>query len=143
MEYRKGAHTVSNIQYHFVWVTKYRYEILTGDVKTRVRELIRQICQAEDVNILKGHVSNDHIHILVSSPPKHSPSYLMQKIKGRSSRKIQQEYPHLRKRYWGKHMWARGFFCTTVGQMTDEMVKEYIAGHLEKSGDDDFTLNAD
>ena len=143
MQYRKGAHTVFNIQYHFVWVTKYRYEVLTGEVKVRVRELIRQICEAEEVLILKGHVSKDHIHILVSAPPKHSPSYLMQKIKGRSSRKMQQEYPHLRKRYWGKHIWARGYFCTTVGQVTDEMVKEYIAGHLEKSGDDDFTLGSD
>lgn len=69
MDYRKGSHTVYNIEYHVVWVTKYRYHVLTGDVQIRVRELIRQICQQHDLNILKGHVSKDHIHLLVSAPP--------------------------------------------------------------------------
>lgn len=140
MDYRKGSHTVYNIEYHLVWVTKYRYHVLTGDVQIRVRKLIRQICHQHDLNILKGHVSKDHIHLLVSAPPHHAVSYLMQKLKGRSSRLLQQEFPHLRKRYWGQHLWARGYFCATVGQVTDEMVKEYIESHLTPSPDDRFTL---
>jgi putative transposase len=140
MEYRKGPHTVYNIEYHLVWVTKYRYHVLLGDVQIRVRELIRQICQQHDLNILNGHVSKDHIHILVSAPPHHAVSDLMQKLKGRSSRLLQQEFPHLRKRYWGQHLWARGYFCATVGQVTDKMVKEYIESHLTPSPDDQFTL---
>jgi putative transposase len=140
MDYRTGSHTVYNIEYHLVWVTKYRYHVLTGDVQLRVRELIRQICQQHDLNILKGHVSKDHIHILVSAPPHHAVSYIMQKLKGRSSRLIQQEFPHLRKRYWGRHLWARGYFCATVGQVTDEMVKDYIESHVTPSPDDKFTL---
>lgn len=140
MDYRKGSHTVYNIEYHLVWVTKYRYHILTGDIQIRARELIRQICQAHDLNILKGHVSKDHIHLLVSAPPHHAVSYLMQKLKGRSSRLLQQEFPHLRKRYWGQHLWARGYFCATVGQVTDEMIKNYIESHLPQSPDDQFTL---
>ena len=143
MEYRKGSHTVYNLEYHFVWVTKYRYHVLTGDIKNRVRELIRQVCQQHDINILKGHVSKDHVHILVSSPPHLSVSQMMQKIKGRSSYKIQQEYPQLRKRYWGQHIWARGYFAVTVGQMTDEMVRNYIEGHIEKSPDETFTIGPD
>ncbi len=143
MEYRKGSHTVYNLEYHFVWVTKYRYHVLTGDIKVRVRELIRQVCQQHDINILKGHVSKDHVHILVSSPPHLSVSQMMQKIKGRSSYKIQQEYPQLRKRYWGQHIWARGYFAVTVGQMTDEMVRNYIEGHIEKSPDETFTIGPD
>ena len=143
MEYRKGSHTVYNLEYHFVWVTKYRYHVLTGDIKVRVRELIRQVSQQHDINILKGHVSKDHVHILVSSPPHLSVSQMMQKIKGRSSYKIQQEYPQLRKRYWGQHIWARGYFAVTVGQMTDEMVRNYIEGHIEKSPDETFTIGPD
>jgi len=140
MDYRKGSHTVYNIEYHLVWVTKYRYQILIGEVQLRVREIIRQICQQHDLTILKGHVSKDHLHLLVSAPPHHAVSYLVQKLKGRSSRMLQQEFPHLRKRYWGQHIWARGYFCATVGQVTDEMIKQYIEGHITQSPDEGFTL---
>ncbi len=140
MEYRKGSHTVYNSEYHLVWVTKYRYRVLTGDRQIRVRELIRQICQQHDLTMLKGHVSKDHIHLLVSAPPQHAVSYLMQKLKGRSSRLIQQEFPHVRKRYWGQHLWARGDFCATVGQVTEEMITDSIERHLSPSPDDQFTL---
>ena len=100
MEYRKGSHTVYNIQYHFVWVTKYRYHVLAGEVKLRVREIIRKICQQYDLLIEQGHVSKDHVHILVLAPTHLSASQIMQKIKGRSSRMLQQEFPHLKKHYW-------------------------------------------
>ena len=143
MEYRKGSHTVYNIQYHFVWVTKYRYHVLEGEVKLRVREIIRQICQQHDLLIEQGHISKDHVHILVSAPTHMSASQIMQKIKGRSSRMLQQEFPHLKKRYWGQHIWARGYFCTTVGQVTDQMIRDYIEGHVGKSPDDSFTVDED
>ena len=143
MEYRKASHTVYNIQYHFVWVTKYRYHVLAGEVKLRVREIIRQICQQHDLLIEQGHVSKDHVHILVSAPTHMSASQIMQKIKGRSSRMLQQEFPHLKKRYWGQHIWARGYFCTTVGQVTDQMIRDYIEGHVGKSPDDSFTVDED
>ena len=141
MEYRKGSHTVYNIQYHFVWVTKYRYHVLEGEVKLRVREIIRQICQQHDLLIEQGHVSKDHVHILVSAPTHMSASQIMQKIKGRSSRMLQQEFPHLKKRYWGQHIWACGYFCAAVGQVTDDMIRDYIAGHIGKSPDDSFTVD--
>ena len=143
MEYRKGSHTAYNIQYHFVWVTKYRYHVLEGEVRLRVREIIRQICQQHDLLIEQGHVSKDHVHILVSAPTHMSASQIMQKIKGRSSRVLQQEFPHLKKRYWGQHIWARGYFCTTVGQVTDQMIRDYIEGHVGKSPDDSFTVDED
>ena len=143
MEYRKGSHTVYNIQYHFVWVTKYRYHILAGEVKLRVREIIRQICQQHDLLIEQGHVSKDHVHILVSAPTHMSASQIMPKIKGRSSRMLQQEFPHLKKRYWGRHIWARGYFCATVGQVTDQMIRDCIEGHVGKSLDDSFTVDED
>ena len=114
MEYRKGSHTVYKIQYHFVWVTKYRYHVLAGEVKLRVREIIRQICQQHDLLIEQGHVSKDHVHILVSAPTHMSASQIMQKIKGRSSRVLQQEFPQLKKRYWGSAYlgtWLLLYYC--------------------------------
>ena len=140
-DYRKGSHTIYDIQYHFVWVTKYRYHVLVGDVATRTRELIRQTCMARDIHILKGHVSKDHVHILASCPPKLSPSKIMQYVKGRSSRLIQDEFPHLKKRYWGRHLWARGYFCATVGSVTQEQIKEYIEKHENEPPDDIFTID--
>jgi len=139
-EYRKGSHTVYDIQYHFVWVTKYRYQVLSGEVAERARELIRQTCMSRDIKILKGHVSKDHIHILVSCPPALSPAKIMQYLKGRSSRMLQDEFPHLKKRYWGQHLWARGYFCATVGVVTDEQIREYIDKHEHEPFEDSFRI---
>jgi putative transposase len=143
MDYRYGSHTVFNIEYHFVWVTKYRYKILEGEVGLRVRDLVRQYCEANEIQILSGVVSKDHVHILVSAPPHLSPSEIMKRIKGRSSSKLFSDFPHIKKRYWGRHFWARGYFCATVGQMTDEMVKEYLEHHFEPKKDDGFKIEPD
>jgi putative transposase len=137
--YRKGAHTVYDIKYHLVWVTKYRYQILRGEMARRARDVIRDICMQHDVIILKGHVSRDHVHLFVSGPPSLSVSNMMQYIKGKSSRKLQEEYPTLRKRYWGRHLWARGYFCASSGTVTDEMIAAYIEHH-EKPQDDVFIV---
>jgi len=138
MDYRYGSHTVYNIEYHFVWVTKYRYQVLSGDVSLRVRELVRQTCEAFEIKILSGVVSKDHVHIVVSAPPNMAPSEIMRRIKGRSARKLFEEFPKLKKRYWGKHFWARGYFCVTVGQVTEEMIKNYLEHHFEVSPNDNF-----
>ena len=140
-EYRKGPHTIYDIQYHFVWVTKYRYKILKGDVALRVRDLIRQICEARNITILNGHVSSDHVHLHVSCPPDISPIKIAQYVKGRSSRLIQQEFSHIRKRYWGRHLWARGYFCTSVGNVTEKMIAAYIASQEKASPKEAFTVS--
>ena len=141
-EYRQGAHTVYDIKYHLVWVTKYRYRILRGEIAERARDLIRQICMAKEITIVKGHVSPDHVHLLVSAPPRMSVSQIMQHIKGRSSRMLQQEYGTLRKRYWGQHLWARGYFCASSGAVTEEMIKAYIEQQRQPP-DDGFTVADD
>ena len=138
MDYRTGSHTVYNIEYHFVWVTKYRYKVLTGDIAARVRELVRQTCEAFEIRILKGVVSLDHMHILVSAPPTLAPSEIMRRIKGRSAAKLFEEFPVLKKRYWGQHFWARGYFCSTVGQVTEEMIITYLEHHFAADPNDDF-----
>jgi len=138
VDYRYGSHTVFNIEYHFVWVTKYRYHVLKGDVALKVRELVRQTCEAFEIRILSGVVSKDHVHLFVSAPPTMAPSEIMRRIKGRTSSKLFEEFPMLKKRYWGRHFWARGYFCVTSGQVTDEMIKNYLEHHFEPKGDDNF-----
>lgn len=109
-------------------------------VAERCRELIRQVCKEHEAEILKGHVSQDHIHLFVSVRPDISVSKLVQLMKGRSSRKLLQEDKNLQKQYWGQHLWARGYFVASSGNITDEMVKEYIENQdVEK--DDDFRIS--
>ena len=138
MEYRYGSHTVFNIEYHFVWVAKYRYKVMTEDVALRVRELVRQTCESFEIRIIKGVVSKDHVHIFVSAPPTMAPSEIMRRIKGRTSSKLLKEFPHLRKRFWARHFWGRDYFCESSGQVTDEMIKTYLEHHFEPKNDDDF-----
>jgi putative transposase len=138
MEYRYGSHTVFNVEYHFVWVTKYRYKVLGGDVALRVRELVRQTCDSFEIRIISGVVSKDHVHLLVSAPPVMAPSEIMRRIKGRTASKLFEEFPHIKKRYWGRHFWGRGYFCATAGQVTDEMIESYLAHHFEPNPDDKF-----
>ncbi len=141
-EYRKSSHSVFNIQVHLTWITKYRYKILKGLIGQRAKDLIRRICTEEGAEILSGTVSVDHVHILVSIDPSISVSKLVKYIKGKTSRKLQMEFPELRKRYWGQHLWARGYFAVSVGNVTAEMVKEYIEHHFEgKEGEDSFRLD--
>ena len=131
--YRKSSHTTYDIKYHLVWITKYRKPVLTGEIAKRCRELIREICLSKDVEILKGHISKEHVHIFVSVPPHISVSSLMQSIKGKSSRKMIMENKVLSRTFWGRHIWARGYFVATSGNVTDEVVKEYI--RLQREGE--------
>jgi putative transposase len=125
-EYRQGSHTIYDIKYHLVWVTKYRYKVLSGEVALRAWEIIRQVCMSREIKILKGHVSRDHVHLFVSGSPGVSVSQMMQYIKGKSSHMLLQEFPELKRRYWGQHLWARGYFCASSGTVTDAMIKAYI-----------------
>lgn len=141
-EYRYGGHTVSRLTVHLVWVTKYRYKVLEGDIKKRCRELLIQICDAEDVRILSGVVSTDHVHMHIEYPPSVKISDLVKRLKGRSSRLLQREYPMLEKRYWGKHLWAIGYGAWSTGNITEEIVEEYLKRHKSSSNDKgDFKLD--
>ena len=140
MEYRTGPHTKYKIEYHFVWITKYRYAVLRGDIAERARDLIKQTCGTLDIEIIRGVVSKDHVHVLVSAPPTLSPSEMMRRIKGRSSSKLFEEFPHVKKRFWGCHFWARGYFCVTAGELTKEMIKEYLDHHFEGRENPNFEI---
>ena len=136
--YRKSSHCTYDIKYHLVWITKYRKPVIIGKIAVRTRELIRIVCQRNDVEILAGHVGTDHIHMLVSVPPHLSASKLVQYIKGATSRKLQMEYKEL-----NKQLWARGYFVASSGNVTDEIIKEYIQNQdlQEKTKTDNFEIS--
>ena len=141
MEYQADGHSKFDIKYHFVWVTKYRYKIFDNGIGQRLKILLIQTCQSRGITIISGHVARDHVHILVSCPPSLSPAKIAQYLKGRSSKILQDEYPQLKKRYWGQHLWARGYFCATAGTITDEIIKNYIENHDDM--DNNFTVEGD
>lgn len=130
-EYEKGKHTVYYHRYHIVWITKYHYKVLTQVIKERIREIIAQVSEEMNIRIVNGVISSDHLHILVSIPPNIAVSEFVQRVKGRTSRRIQQELPELEQRYWGQHFWGRGYFSTTSGHITDAVINEYINSHTE------------
>ena len=118
--------------------------MLYGNEAERARELIREVCNSLDVDIIRGHLSRDHVHLLVSVPPYLSVSKLMQHIKGKSSRKLLSESSRIRKQFWGRHMWARGYFACTTGNVTDEMIAQYIEKQdlEENRKTDDFQISS-
>ena len=136
--YRHGSHSVFQIHLHLVWITKYRKPILKGELAFRFRDILREICRSEDVEIMKGHVSKDHVHMFVSIPPQVTISRLVQKLKGKSSHKLLNEYQQIRKQYWGRHVWARGYFCCSSGNVTDDVIKQYI--EQQSHDDEDFKI---
>ena len=141
--YRTGPHSRFDLKYHFVWITKYRKGVLAGEVGVRLRELVREVCRTYDIEILQGSISRDHVHVLLSCPPNLSPSQIMQYIKGKTSRKLLMEFKHLQKAYWGRHLWARGYFVASSGNVTDEVIQEYIRqqeGTEPDDGGDNFRV---
>jgi putative transposase len=141
--YRKSSHTVYDLKYHIVWITKYRKPILQGEIAVRARELIREICKSKEMEIIKGHVSKDHVHIFVSVPPHISVSQLVQSLKGKSSRKLMMEFKGLSRAFWGRHMWARGYFVASSGNVTDEVIMQYIENQGKEPTDGDFKIDGE
>lgn len=132
VEYRSNSHAATRMTAHIVWITKYRYHVLKGDIQKCCRDLIVQICNAENVTILKGVVSKDHVHMHVEYPPSLSISVLVKKLKGCTSHHLQLEFPELKKQYWVHHFWAIGYGAWSTGNITDEMVQEYLEHHRDK-----------
>ena len=130
-KYRKSPHTVYELKYHFVWVTKYRYCMLEGEVKNYLQTLINRICDGMSIIIEAGDIGKEHIHMCLSVPPKYSPADVMKTIKGVTSERLFREFPDIRKQYWGKHFWARGYFVSSVG-IDEATIKKYIENQREE-----------
>jgi len=139
MKYRKGSHTVYDIKYHLVWITKYRKPVLRGEIAKHLRELVKQTCATLDVEIVSGHVAADHVHLLVSVPPQVAVSQLVQRLKGRTSRLMLDAFTELSRQFWGRHLWARGYFVASSGNVTDEVIKQYIEAQEKNVPPDDMS----
>ena len=125
-KYKKLSHVVYKCDYHIVWVPKYRFRILKGQVKTLIEEDIRILCEWKGCEIEEMSVQIDHIHLVVSIPPKVSVSVLMGTLKGKLAIKLFKSYPNLKKKpYWGNRFWARGYFVSTVG-LDEDMIRRYV-----------------
>ena len=141
MESRKNSHSVHSLQVHLVWITKYRYHVLQGDVQLRCRDILRQSCNSLDIQILKGVVSKDHVHLHLSYPPSLSISEMVKRLKGRSSRMLLQEFPELKRRYWGNHFWGIGYGNWSTGNITEEMLSVYLDHHKDQpNSNENFIL---
>ncbi len=127
---KSTSHAVYEAKYHLVWCPKYRKRILVGEIRERVKELFFEIAERFDLEIDRCEVAEDHIHALISFPPRYSIAQVVGIIKGKSGSKIFEEYPRLKKKLWGGHLWEQGYFARTVGeQITDDVIRRYIEKH--------------
>jgi len=130
MNLKKTSHAVYEAKYHLVWCPKYRKKILADEMRARVKELFFEIASHFDFEIDRCEVSEDHIHILISFPPRYSVSKVVGILKSISGSKIFKEFPKVRKKLWGGHFWEQGYFYRTVGeQVTDDVIRKYIEHH--------------
>ena len=123
--FKKLAHVVWDCKYHIVWCPKYRFRILKGDIAKSVREIIRQLCEWRQIEVLAGNVQTDHVHLVISFPPKYSVAEVIGFLKGKSAIKVFDRHLDLKKRYWGRHFWAKGYCVSTVG-LDEEQIKKYV-----------------
>jgi putative transposase len=126
MKTKKTRYAYYNINYHFVWIPKYRHKILVGPVAEELERLIRKVCKEREVEVLSLSVQPDHVHLFVSAPPRHAPSVLINTIKGYTSRYLRQKFPELSKQM-GSQLWTRTYYVGTTGTVSDETIQRYIA----------------
>ena len=125
-KYKKLSHVVYKCDYHIVWTPKYRYMVLFGEVKSLVENDIRMLCERKGAEVIELNVQIDHVHVVVSIPPKVSVSILLGILKGKLAIKLFKSYPKLKQKpYWGNHFWSRGYFVTTVG-VDEEIIRRYV-----------------
>ena len=128
---KKLSHVVWECKYHLVWCPKYRFRILKGEVGRSVRDILKQLCEWKNVEILEGNVQVDHIHLVLSFPSKYSISEMVGFLKGKSAIKIFDTHLDLKKRYWGRHFWAKGYCVSTVG-LDEKRIREYVRWQLKQ-----------
>ena len=141
--YRLGAHTKTDLKVHIIWCPKYRKPVLHGEVAVRVRDIVRRVCSEHELEIISGKVARDHVHVLISYRPTQRVSQIVQWLKGTSSRVLLQEFPRLRKQFWGKHFWARGYLAVAAGSVSDEQIRDYIENQAGEALIDDSRFPID
>jgi putative transposase len=141
--YQLGAHTKTDLKVHLIWLAKYRKRVLTGPVAVRARDVLRQIAMEHEIEIITGKISIDHVHMFVAYRPMQDVSQIVQWLKGISSRILLAEFPHLRKQFWGRHLWARGYLAVSSGNITDELIQQYIQEQEGEPVTDDSRFEID
>ena len=136
--YRTTSHSKYDLKVHIVFTPKYRKHALHGKIRESLRDYIRQTCEELELEIISGKICVDHVHLFISYPPTISISKILQRIKGKSSYKLYQKYPEVKKEFWGHHFWSRGYMSVSSGNITDEMIQSYID---EQEGENIQTLN--
>lgn len=127
MREQHTKHVTYKIAYQFVWCPKYRKQILTGDVAQFVQSEIERLCKENAWAIGALHVQEDHVHLFLSAPPAVSPALIANTLKGITARQVFKRHPEVKKQVWGGSFWSRSYYVGTVGDMTEETVKTYIA----------------
>ena len=122
----KTRYTHYSIAYHLVWIPKYRRRILMGDVQKETKRLIGECCQRQGLTLLAMETDEDHIHVLVSAPPRFSPALLANLLKGYSSRYLRVQFPHLKKVCGKEHLWTNSYYVGTAGSVSAVTIKRYI-----------------
>ena len=130
------SHARWKCQYHIVFIPKYRRKVMYGKVREDIREILKKLCEYKKVEITGGAVCADHVHLCVSIPPKLSVSEFVGYLKGKSALMIFDKYPDMGSK-WNREFWARGYYVTTVGDITEEAVSSYIAEQQEESMKED------
>ena len=140
-EIKSTAHSKYRCQYHIVFAPKYRRKEIYGQLKKDIGEIIRKLCEQKGVEIIEAELCPDHIHMLVSIPPKYSVASIMGYLKGKSTLMIYDRHPELQSK-WDKAFWARGYYVETIGNITEEAVQKYIREQAEDSRREDSSSTA-
>ena len=130
-DFKRLAHAIWDCKYHIVWCPKYRFRILKGQIQKSVKEIINQLCDWKKLEILEMNVQEDHVHLVISIPPKFAVSEIIGFLKGKCAIKIFARHLELKKRYWGRYFWAKGYCASTVG-LDEERIRKYVKWQLEK-----------
>ena len=141
--YKLGAHTKTDLKVHLIWIPKYRKSVLSGPVAIRARDILRQIAMEHELDIISGKIAKDHVHMFIGYRPTQNISRIVQWLKGISSRILLSEFAHLRKQFWGRHLWARGYLAVSSGNITDEMIQQYIEAQEGEPVVDDSRFQID
>ena len=140
--YQIGAQTKTDLTGHLLWIPQYRKRVLTGQVAVRARDRVRQSAVEHELESITGKVASEHVHMFIQYKPHQDISKIVQWLQGISARGRLPEVAHLRKQFWGRHLWARGYFCCSSGNVTDEIVAEYIANqNVSEGADEDFKVD--
>ena len=138
-QFQKLAHSLYECKYHIVFCPKYRYKILQEEVATYLKEQIYRLCSQKDgVEVLEVNIQEDHIHLVVSLPPKYAVSEFVGFLKGKLALRTFDQFPQLRKRYWGQHLWSRGYCVSTIG-LDEERIRKYVKWQHKKASEADAT----